>query len=1042
MTRSAVLLALLLLVAADVRTARADARLEQIMIGWLSRDAAALRTEIDEALAVYRNARDPRREAIAYLFLSLLDAKAGNPQASSMYLGEAATRFEASRDYAGAWLANWLLAEHEHLRERESDHVLALYEKALAMLEKAESPSAPFSLDALMVVGPIAGLPPAEYEPHGAPAAVHKRFVLLLLEVFTRTGYGAELLRVGALDKAERELRRAKEIGTLFDGRLDPPIDRHIGTLRRRQERLHEARESYERALAGLQVPRAIGTITPPRLKVELFGELAELEMLGGRIEEALAWNDRALELVRAARSAETEAEVLKERAELLVRAGRFGAAETALAQALALAETNDYFDVQVSVHLASAKLHATRGRHGAAAADMERAVEAVARANDPAREPLIWAHLAMMYVLLDADDSARIALERARELAERNGRCLDVAFIELIESTTSSSASVADFNKALEEWSRAPDAGSVPIVEHPPQVMVTITGSPTADPQKPVRSGALTAGMPELLQAGALFSQQRQLPEARALAMKALELNPNAKHRAGALMLIGGTWLAEGREREAIAWLRKALDALDAAAEDASADPLLSASGDGGWASTASDLLIQLLVKHRRQDEAFAVSERARARVFLQLLGNNRVSPRGSENTLPAQEAETLRTQMLQWQQQPHLAPTGELRDDLREARGRYEALMTRVRASNPEYAQMTTVEPLPVDAIRGELPPNTTLLSYFVTENGAYAWLLDAAALEYVSLPFGRTALERVECAATQFHVVGRGVRPLNAPCEPATAEELYGRLFAPLRAHIRNPRLIVVPHGVLHYLPFGAFRDPGTKRYLIEDYTITYAPSASSIGFLRDKETPVNGKALVIGAPAGVLPDLPGALQEATAVGADLQAVPLVGAAAKESLLYQLQGEVDLVHIAAHGFYEPDTPLFSRLALAEGDGEDGNLEVHEILSDVDLTGVNLVVLSACQTALGKGNAGDDVVGLTRALLYAGTPGVLSTLWDIGDYAAAELMDHFYCRLLQGDSAADALRDAQLQLLHGDYPEPRHWAAFTLHGNPEGRW
>jgi CHAT domain-containing protein len=77
-----------------------------------------------------------------------------------------------------------------------------------------------------------------------------------------------------------------------------------------------------------------------------------------------------------------------------------------------------------------------------------------------------------------------------------------------------------------------------------------------------------------------------------------------------------------------------------------------------------------------------------------------------------------------------------------------------------------------------------------------------------------------------------------------------------------------------------------------------------------------------------------------------------------------------------------------------------------------------------------------------LTRALLYAGTPGVISTLWDIGDDAAVALMSHFYSRLLSGDSAADALRYSQLQLMHGDYPDPRHWAAFTLNGNPEGRW
>jgi CHAT domain-containing protein len=491
------------------------------------------------------------------------------------------------------------------------------------------------------------------------------------------------------------------------------------------------------------------------------------------------------------------------------------------------------------------------------------------------------------------------------------------------------------------------------------------------------------------------------------------------------------------------IAYFSKAIDALDAAAGDAPADPFLSDSpGAAGWASSSYVDLIKLLVKHGRYEEAFAVSERARARVFLQMMGNAHVSPRGAENTLPAQEAETLRMQMMQWQQQARLAPSGQLDDDIRQARRRYEALMTRVKAANPEYAAMTTVEPLPLHTIQGALPPNTTLVSYFVTDDAVHAWALDRTTLRYVSLPIDRKALERAQCAAMRFSAGVRGVRLLDRSCESSTAEELYEQLFAPLRAHIRNSRLIIVPHGVLHYLSFGAFRNPRTRRYLIEDYTIIYAPSASSIRFMRDKETPVKGKALVIGAPAGVSPELPGAMREAMMVGNKLRSAPMVGAAAKESLLYQLKGDVDLVHIAAHGFYDADTPLFSRLALAEGDGSDGNLEVHEILSDVDLTGVNLVVLSACQTALGKISAGDEIVGLTSALLYAGTRGVISTLWEIDDDAAAALMSHFYDRLLHGDSAANALRFAQLQLLHGDYSDPRQWAAFTLNGNPEGRW
>jgi CHAT domain-containing protein len=1039
-SRYHVMVVVLLLVMAGTRAARADDRLERIMMLWPSRDFGVLRVQINEALTVYQEARDPRREGIAWLFLSLVDMNAGDAQNTRVHFGEATSRLEGTGDYVGAWLAYWRLAEYERLRESQSDQVLAFYEKSFAMLEKAKSPSAPFDMETLMVIGPIVGVPPAEYEGIGKP------IVLALLDVFTRTGYGAEFVRIGELEKAETHLQRAKQVGLIFDGRVDPPIDFHIGNLRRRQWRLDEARESYLRALDGLKVLRGVGVLTAKSLKVEVFGELAETEIRSGRIDDALAWNDRALELVRAEKSPETEVIVLNRRADTLVRGGRFAAAEKVFAQARALAQENEYFDLQVSIDLSSSVMNRMRGRYGAAAADMEKSLEALAKANEPFSEPAILKNLAMSYLDLDANESARLLLERARQVAEKNGRCLEVATIDLFEATRKlrkDEISFADFKKAAEQWSRTPDALSVPGSEYLTQLVDAIMSSAPADPQLSVKSEMLSPGELEILQGAALFSEDRELPLARELVMKGLALDPNTPHRAGALAVIGGTYVKEGDDDKGIAYFRQAIDAIEAAAGNARADAFLSnPSGDAGWSSSTFVVLLKLLVKHGRYEEAFAVSERARARVFLQMMGNVHVSPRGTENTFPAQAAETLRMQLLQWQRQARVAPSGQLTDDIRQARQRYEALMTRVKATNTEYAAMTTVEPLQLDTIRSALPPKTTLVSYFITSSAAHAWALDRTTLQYVSLPIGPLDLARVQCAARQFHGTGRGVRLLDKTCEPASVEELYKRLFAPLRAHIRNSRLIIVPHGVLHYLSFGAFRDPRTRRYLIEDYTITYAPSASSIHFLRDKETPVKGKALVIGAPAGVSPELPGAMREAMMVGARLHSVPMVGAAAKESLLYQLKGDIDLVHIAAHGFYEADTPLFSRLALAEGDGSDGNVEVHEILSDADLTGVNLVVLSACQTALGKVSAGDEIVGLTRALMYAGTPGVVSTLWEIDDDAAEALMNYFYDRLLHGSSAADALRFAQLQLLHGDYPDPRQWAAFTLNGDPAGRW
>jgi len=584
--RRCVLVVILLLVTLGTSAAHADERLEKIMMRWPSRDFGALRVQINEALTAYREARDPRREAIAWLFLSLADLDSGHVQSARIHFGEATTRFEATGDYVGAWLAYWLLAEHERLLETQSDQVLAFYGKSFAMLEKGKSPSAPFAAEALMVVGPVVGLPPAEYE------GMDKPIVLQLLEVFTRTGYGAEFVQIGELEKAEEQLRVAKTAGAIFGGRVDPPIDFHIGNLRRRQWRLEEAGDSYRAALEGLKVLRPVGLLPPKSLKVEIFGELAEIEMRRGRIDDALAWNDRALELVRAEKSPVAEAMVLKRRVETLVRGARFAAAEKAFAQARALAEENEDFDLQVSIDLSSATMNRTRGRYGAAAADLEKSLEALAKANEPFREPAVLGNLAMNYILLDANDSARLLLERARQVAERNGRCLDVAVIDLLETTRKfmkDEVSVGEFERAAERWTRTPDALSVPGSEQLTQLMTAIMGSVPADPQSPVRSGMLSAGMVELLQAAALFSEHREFPMVRELAMKALEVTPNAKYRAGALALIGGTYVAEGDDAKGIAYFSKATDALDAAVGDARADPFLSDSpGAAGWSSVS----------------------------------------------------------------------------------------------------------------------------------------------------------------------------------------------------------------------------------------------------------------------------------------------------------------------------------------------------------------------------------------------------------------------------------------------------------------------
>jgi CHAT domain-containing protein/Tfp pilus assembly protein PilF len=482
---------------------------------------------------------------------------------------------------------------------------------------------------------------------------------------------------------------------------------------------------------------------------------------------------------------------------------------------------------------------------------------------------------------------------------------------------------------------------------------------------------------------------------------------------------------------------------------------------------------LIRLLAQTTDTASAFDYAERGRSQAFLNQIGNRQADFRqGAAAELAVQERE-LRQRIAGLQNalarerarpfdQQNQGTIEALLADLEQARQEYAGLLTRLKLASPEYASLVSVNALTLAEVQAQvLDEHTTLIEYFVLDDQTLAWVIDRDHFTLVKLPIGRADLRnKIEflrnlIAARDFDV--------------ATAAGLYDTLFAPLVPHIRYPNtsaglpgpsaspswpmdqgtdsasLVIVPHDVLHYLPFAALWNAQSGRYLIQDYALTYAPSASALKFIQAKRTPKRdslpngdeGRLLALGNPDGTLLAAEG---EARAVAGLYGVAPLVGAQATESQVRARGGQVDILHLAAHGVYEPLDPLFSRIELAAGDGQDGRLEVHEVYG-LDLTGVNLVVLSACNTALAAQSAGDELVGLTRAFLYAGTPAVVTTLWDIEDTASAALMEAFYRHLRAGLSTAEALRAAQLEVLGQDkWRTPYYWAAFSLTGDYRG--
>jgi CHAT domain-containing protein len=317
---------------------------------------------------------------------------------------------------------------------------------------------------------------------------------------------------------------------------------------------------------------------------------------------------------------------------------------------------------------------------------------------------------------------------------------------------------------------------------------------------------------------------------------------------------------------------------------------------------------------------------------------------------------------------------------------------------------------------------------LAYYVLPKEVLCWRITSDTTDLFRTPIGRKALRET------ILDYRRALQNLE-PSETAS-QQLYTWLLSdPVPGLAGINAVGIVPHDALHHLSFAALFDG--KDYVVDRFPLFSVPSASVLRYTLERRTrEKNTRVLAIGNPDLENPalDLPFAEREVGSIGWNFSDITvLTGERATKGWVVRHISDFGIIHLASHGEFDPVNPLFSAIKLAKGEREDGDLKAFEVFG-LDIQ-AGLVVLSACQTGLGKVTRGDDVIGMNRAFLYAGTHSVLSSLWRVSDISTAILVKQFY-REYKTRPTAQSLQNAMLHV-KTRYPHPGYWGALVLVGD-----
>ncbi len=450
---------------------------------------------------------------------------------------------------------------------------------------------------------------------------------------------------------------------------------------------------------------------------------------------------------------------------------------------------------------------------------------------------------------------------------------------------------------------------------------------------------------------------------------------------------------------------------------------------------------IVELLAAAGRDRSAFEFVERAKSRALADALGGrDGRRENATADGLLATRARHLRERLS--------AVYGRLmrRDDqgsARSARATQRALgqarslereLTRVirsqRLGDATRVPLAAVSAPTLAEVRETLEADTTLVEFFMTDAHLYTFVVTPTDLHVSRRPVSHAALRRL-IEQLHFHLAKHERPELAAPdlVQRATRSVLSRLAAATLddvAPHLHTRRLIIVPHGILHHVPFHAL--PWGDAYVTDRFEVLYAPSAAVYRFCGLQRDRARGAPAILALPDEVAPAIE---NEARSLSERLGTNRVfVGDAATFDRLATEVRRARIVHIATHGMFRPDQPMLSSMRLADRWASLFDLDRLHVRSE-------LIVLSCCESGTADVSGGDEIVGLTRGFLCAGAPALLASQWRVDDAVTTAFMTRFYGELERRGDAAEAHR-AAMAAIRAQHPHPYYWAPFFLTGRP----